>query len=234
MPQLKGGIKTYIEGDSTKYCTTGWLGRRTDTNAMVILTAGHCLGHGDGVDDDWWHWDYEIGGELKSTFASGAVADVGLLQKVSGVTVTAGDSVLADPALGLSGIKTVDYFSSSSSQHEGDPVCRIGANPGSIKTCGSIVLEDESKPSVFKTTQYTIHHTWVVSFDSRSGDSGRPIFRPSPNAGQVIGYGTHVHSDPDTQTSPPPKGWYSPWNWGRLAYDNISSYTFNLCLSPSC
>jgi hypothetical protein len=231
MPELKGGIKTYIEGDALKFCTTGWLGRRTDTGSKVILTAGHCLMHGDGVDDNWWHWTYEIGGELKSTFAQNARADVGLVQKASAITVTKYNRVLDEPTSGLNGIRSVTSFQANSSQLQGDVVCRVGV--ASLKTCGQIKRVNESNPSVFGAITYNIQHTWVVDFDSTAGDSGGPVFRYTqqipPN---VIGYGTHVHSDPDG--TPNAEGWYSPTPWGRIAYDDIASYTFDLCTTASC
>lgn len=83
---LKGGLRIYPTEETLAKCTLGFLGRRNDTNAMVAITAGHCIEMGgDGVSDKWGHSvtpaaSALFGGELGNTWTQYADADVGLIQ----------------------------------------------------------------------------------------------------------------------------------------------------------
>jgi hypothetical protein len=213
--------------NSASYCTTGWIGRRSDTSGLVIVTAGHCIELNGGEFDDWKHNGVKLGDALKETWANGALADVGLTSVVSASAPSTRNQVLATPN---TGIRQITSFRVSGLQHEGDALCRVGATSG--RTCGTLTKYDVTNPSCNASGSVcrNILHTNEMSFDSLGGDSGGPVFQYSPTPGYVIGYGTHVHSDVPSK----PRSWFSAIGWGTTAYAAMFPYTYSVCVTSSC
>jgi hypothetical protein len=222
----KGGIKMYWALNSAVYCTTGWVARRSDTNALVLVTAGHCIELNGGSGDEWRHAGTKLGNALLETWAEGADADVGL------ITVTTAPATKNQVLTSLPNVVgQINAIRVSGLQLEGDALCRIGATSG--RTCGTLTVYDITKPSCNsnRTVCKNIDHTNEVSFDSTGGDSGGPVFQFSPIPGYVIGYGTHVDSEVD---GPGANGWYSAIGWGYTAYASYHPYTYAVCTTASC
>jgi hypothetical protein len=240
---LKGGLRIYPTEETAAKCTLGFLGRRNDTNAMVALTAGHCIAlGGDGVDDKWGHSitpppSALFGGEIGHTWTNYADADVGLIQLNSGAVSALADKnqiLIEEP----NSVSDVTVVRSNASQTDGTPVCRMGWGSaygeeaiGESLACGQIDAPiDETQLSEGKW----IDHTWTVDFDSKPGDSGGPIFLPVQGSPPyVLAFGTHVDSETGTGAN---NGWYSPINWGITAYDALPTrtYTYHLCVDTDC
>ena len=249
---MKGGLRIYqLDLSSHPKCTSGFLGRRNDTNAMVIVTAGHCLEiNGDGVNDDWGHaltptGADNFGGELGRTWFENANADIGLIQLNSTASSAVGSNrnllLVDEPGVvdSVTSIKPYLY------QTAGMIVCRIGWGTGyggdppsnDPRTCGLIEThfnEDRDSCNPQHTICWNIHHTWKVDFDSVGGDSGGPIYQlvvAEPNT-YAIAFGTHVDSEIGSNAD---EGWYSPINFGIQAYDELpASYTYRVCTTTSC
>lgn len=222
----KGGIKMYWALDSSRYCTTGWIGKRSDMTKYVVVTAGHCLEVNGGSGGEWRHNGNQIGTALNETWSEGANADVGLVQTSTSGTPATKNQVLATPP---SLVTSVVGVRDSSEQFQGDAVCRVGAT--SDRDCGTITVVDVANPSCVGATCKTINHTKEVSFDSTGGDSGGPVFQYTP-ASTVIAYGTHVHSTADG--IPGAHGWYSTITWGRVTYSGFFGYSYSICLTSAC
>ena len=238
----------FLVGQSAKKCTTGFLGRRTDTGALVTVTAGHCLALNNSSGTDYWGHATtpaaaaNFGSELSNTWTDYARADVGLVVLNSGAVSALGGSNLNmvhvqdpgynEPIVGIRGY---------ASQLEGDAVCRMGWGTwnatGQGRTCGIIVDTDVTNLSCesgLSGNCQHIMHTWMVNFDSLPGDSGGPITHKVflPGDAYLLAYGTHVHSKDPMDYS----GWYSPIAQGISAYDQLAgvSYTYEVCITSSC
>jgi hypothetical protein len=239
---LKGGLRMYWVGHSGTICTTGFMGRRTDTNALVVITAGHCLDETTG-SAAWGHQANpaeaaNFGTELGDTFFENASADVGLVQLNANAVAALGTGAkntlhYQDPSYNDSVVSVTSH----SNQLVGDPVCRMGWGTWDAtqqgKTCGTITRRDYTDISKNSNATFNIRHQWQVSFDSLLGDSGGPIWRTifaSPP--YITAYGTHVHSEEGAGAN---NGWYSPIGSSIFAYDNLPlSYTFRVCVTAAC
>lgn len=103
-------------------------------------------------------------------------------------------------------------------------VCRSGRTSG--WDCGTIVRKNVTKPSCVLTDCRLIDYTVEVDFDSKGGDSGGPV-HISNNA-----LGTHVDSElPD---GPGKHGWYSPLDFARSTYYDVTGLSYNVCTSSDC
>jgi hypothetical protein len=252
---MKGGLRVrLVSNPGAHYCTSGFLVTKTDTGALSVVTAGHCIALGNNSGRDYWghagtpseavNIGYEAqyaDAQGKHTWFEGSNADVALI-------VLDAESVAAIPASSSNMLHVSDPGSNGfvtsvrafSSQVVGDSVCRMGYGTylasGSIQgvTCGTISVYDINHESCngSGTTCYTIHHTKEVSFDSVGGDSGGPVFHAT-GPGTYAAYGTHVHSW--VTGDPLPKhGWYSPINYGRSQYQTTAGFTFDVCITGSC
>ena len=78
---MKGGIAINPTGGPAAVCTSGFVVRRTDTSALAMLTAGHCIQKWGGFDQAWQHNADGFGRALYETFEVGGSgwADVGLI-----------------------------------------------------------------------------------------------------------------------------------------------------------
>lgn len=140
------------------------------------------------------------------------------------------NQVLATPPTGL---RYLTATRNAAQQHTGDPVCRVGLKSG--RTCGQVTFENETMESQVGAIVYYIDHTYGMDFDSLEGDSGGPVFQYSPTPGNVIGYGTHVHSeDEDDEDPTPDESWYSTINWGWTAYNSLFGVTYSVCTTSPC
>lgn len=251
---MKGGLRIRLtDKPSTAYCTSGFMAKRTDTSALVVLTAGHCLALNDQSGTDFWGHAgtptnaVNFGTELGNTWWDFSNADVGLLSLDSGSIadldgVSKNSSHWRDPTT----VEAVLGVRSPSNQVPGAPVCRkgygdylrLGDDQG--QRCGQIgtdidVLKKSCKGPGTTEPCADIRHQWEVDFDSFAGDSGGPVaFKsfgsPYPH---LIAYGTHVHSDADDAADP--VGWYSPIAWGASQYNQpFFSYSYTICTASAC
>ena len=227
----KGGIRVYSIAMSNS-CTSGYVAKRSDTGELALVTAGHCIyvgGTGNWAHDISTH---TIGPTTGHTWVTGADADVAFIR----MTVSAPPSVKNQVLRFDEGIYSLTAVADTTAQLVGGAVCRTGYGTklqgGNGRTCGTIVAANVSKPSCVGTTCRTIDHTWEVSFDSTSGDSGGPVYAGVTDPGYGTGYGTHVHSDPDG--TPGAHGWYSPLGWGQAEFFNRFGVLYRYCLNSSC
>lgn len=221
----KGGIEVKSSATGNK-CTSGWVAKRTDTFALVLVTAGHCIEIGGGENTVWTHKTNSIGKAQKETWASGADGDVGLIGIYASSTPTTKNRLIAAMP---NGVYSVTSVRTSYWQHQGDVVCRVGRTTG--LSCGTITVEDVTNDSCVGSTCRAIDHTWEVNFDSTGGDSGGPIYS-SRIDGTKVALGTHVHSDPDG--TPGAHGWYTPIDWGQWAYNQLFGISYSICVTSSC
>lgn len=160
-----------------------------------------------------------IGDAEKQTWYTGAWADVGVIDYTA--VPTDRNNFWTD-----SGVKSMTSVPTSSSMQIGDFVCRVGRASG--HDCGFVVDTDESMPSeITDVGTRTIHHQWVVGFDSIGGDSGGPYFISNE------GWGIHTHST-DPGEPGHPKGWYSPLTWTVVEYQQRWGVTFQYCVTDAC
>lgn len=240
---MKGGLRIYLTSNTTKICTSGFLAKRTDTSALVVQTAGHCLALANSTGTDYWGHRSSpsaaanFGWELANTWTANSSADVGLIQLDS-------DSVSALNGLAKNTLHAYDSSTnypvsgvrSSAYQLPGDPVCRMGWGTwnatGQGRTCGLVGSNTDvtrlSCESGLTNNCKSIKHQWEVTFDSLPGDSGSPVFQQK--TGYVIAYGTHVHSGSGAGAI----GWYSPVAWGISAYSSSNNYSYSVCITSTC
>jgi hypothetical protein len=243
---MKGGLKIFNVGNpSVRICTAGYIVAKSDTGALGMITAGHCLEF--ATESKYWgHANsptaaQNVGSERLETWAELADADVGLIM-FDLDTVAALGAPNAFHYADNSGNGTVVSVRAIASQITGDPVCRMGWGTwnatGQGRTCGMVgAVTNATLLSCRQNLNVDCHnikHQWTVDFDSTGGDSGGPVYRVVNSTSHTYqAYGTHVHSDPDPGT----KGWYSPVDWGRIAYSEISgtpAYNYDICITSSC
>ena len=242
----KGGIKTYQTGyPNSRICTTGFMARRTDNAKLVMLTAGHCLALSNIPGPDTWaHNANTWGTELYNTWFDWSHADIGAIEldaeAVAALSTTTLSHWQDDPVVQNYHVAT---GWPSSSQITGDQVCRMGWGwfnaYGNGKKCGlvgaNVEVARKSCESGLTVNCRWINPVWEVSFDSLPGDSGGPVTRLLPTTPLTLSaYGTHVHSGSGDGAV----GWYSPWQWSKTAYDNLSlGYSITFCFTstnPPC
>lgn len=217
----KGGLEIASAYDGG-LCTSGFIASRLDTQALVMVTAGHCLEVHGGTSTVWTHHGNNIGQRQNETWNPNSNADVGLIGIYTASTPTTKNQAIVGMPATVAGIT---IGTSSSNQSPGNTVCRTGRTTG--LSCGTIYLANVTRQSCVNTTCYSINHTWEVTFDSTGGDSGGPLIH-----NQTFAHGTHVHSDPDGQ--PNAHGWYSPTDWGRSAYSAMFGVSYVICVQASC
>jgi Trypsin len=230
---MKGGLEinpTATYGGNP-WCTAGYVVR--DTNGYYkILTAGHCIQYHGGYDQPWYHHADGYGHGRYETFGIGVsrTADVGLTTIADSEIPTIKNQIYT----GNGNVRNITGTRNLWEYPEGAPVQRYGTNSG--WDSGTIVIRGVSRPScVDGYGCMTVTQSVEVSFDSKGGDSGGPVYAVAPSGGiNRIALGTHVHSDPDTETDA--HGWYSPQDVGRALYDAITSGApYEICsgiLSP--
>lgn len=138
---------------------------------------------------------------------------------------------------------------------EGAQVCRIGRGSYSLhlsgsslapfykgRKCGTITLYDSDSDGQTNANSkscnarhpecFIIANMKVVSFDSTGGDSGGVVFeKEASGVTNVRLFGTHVHSQADSQTAN--RGWYTPYTLGRIELGQLGA-TVNACLNDTC
>lgn len=229
----KGGIHIYANGNVGHKCTSGFLVRRSDTGVLMMVTAGHCIQAWGGYNVEWKHSGARFGFATLETFSRFTQADVGLISvwydPPARNTVLVSSSNPSDPGA----TRQVSYVKPTAQQVVGDWVCRMGVTSG--RDCGTITRVDEDGLSCDPVPEpdlcYWVHHTNVVSFDSLGGDSGGPYFAWSPYACCIYAYGTHVHSEEGVGAN---AGWYSPVEWGIIAFNTQHPYSYWLCTDTDC
>jgi len=238
---MKGGISINHTGGSPGECTSGFVVTRTDNGAFMMLTAGHCIQvNGTGFDQAWQHNSQGFGRAQYETWLPGSAgdADVGLItiQTPEWPSMTNPNRIRRKNGNGTLADQSVADVTAVSGVAQGGQACRVGRASG--HDCGAIKFADEDNWSIVAGYQWmNVLHTARVTFDSTDGDSGGPVFY-YPGGGlccnPVTALGTHVHSEVDASSVN--EGWFSPYGWGRLNYDNLPqpSYTYSICLSTSC
>lgn len=239
---MKGGIRVRLVANTAYKCTSGYMARRTDTNALVVVTAGHCLALANNSGTDYWGHKTNpsaannFGHELANTWFNDSLADVGLLTlDADAVAALDGEEKNTLHAYDPSTNYPVLGVRSAAYQLPGDAVCRMGWGTwhatGQGRTCGIVGSVTDARlkscESGLSCSTY-IKHQWKVSFDSVAGDSGGPVYQQK--SGYDIAYGTHVHSGSGSGAV----GWYSPIEWGIAAYSTVKSYTYSVCISSGC
>lgn len=221
----KGGIKIKSSYNNA-VCTSAFLAKRTDTNKIVVVTAGHCIARNGGSETDWIH-SYTVFGVSKNyVWADNKDAEVGIIKILD--SVSSGMTTFTEYLRNNSPITVVNLpaLQSSGAQAVGLAVCRMGNASG--LTCGTITghhVENESCVAN-NTICKTLLSTTEVSFDSTGGDSGGAVF--SNNGTSNVGYGLHVHSDPDG--TPGAHGWFSPLDLARSTLITETGVTIEWCI----
>lgn len=228
---MKGGLAINHDGGQVGECTSGFVIRRTDSGALGLLTAGHCIQVHGGFDETWRHNSIAFGHALYETWVPGGSgnADVGLIDLFSGeeAQMTAKNRVRRTNQ----GEASVTVVSAPVLHGQ---ACRIGVTSG--QDCGMITDTDDANWSAVQGWQsMNVLHTAVFDKDSLGGDSGGPvIFYPGGGSccSPVTALGTHVHSGTVAEST----SWFSPYSWGRSAYSDLfpGGQTYNICLTPSC
>ncbi|HEY8239408.1 MAG TPA: kelch repeat-containing protein, partial [Candidatus Limnocylindrales bacterium] len=213
----KGGIR--IVRTAGGYCTSGPMVRVLGSNALRILTAGHCLAltGGTGTSKTWTHSGSGLGWSEFHTWGNGADADVGLVNP-SSYPVGGPRNLLYRSS--HTDVVAITSWKPTAEQIQGSLVCRSGAVSGYV--CGEITLTNKTK----SVDGGSIDHQWVVDFDACPGDSGAPYL-----VGDVA-WGIHSDStsgcNPDTN-----EAWYSPMGW---VFDTLAQagHPVELCTNSSC
>jgi len=217
-PPAKGGIEirsTY----NGNFCTTGPMVRVASSHALRILTGGHCLGlsGGTGTSRRWTNNGIQLGWSEFSTWATGAKADVGLINP-STYPITGDKNLLYRASnadiVGMQGWKPTEE------QIQGSLVCRAAAVSGYV--CGTIVLTNKTK----SVDGRSIDHQWVVDFDACPGDSGAPYLLGN------VAWG--IHSDSSTGCNPSTgEAWYSPMGWVSTVLAE-QGHPIEMCTDAGC
>jgi hypothetical protein len=225
----KGGFKIVASSDGG-ICTSAFVARRTDTDELTLVTAGHCLYVHGGSDVQWTHNGSTIGKSKQYIWESFKAADVGLI-RISDASTTAMASnfrrFISNANVSPPTVSSLEDVASNSLQQVGYSVCRTGW--ASHRTCGEILYRQMANYSC--VTGYTcrlINGTYEVDFDSTGGDSGGSMFSPLG----PLGYGLHVHSDPDDD--PDPHGWYTTLQNARDTLIDERGVTVNWCTTSLC
>ena len=230
---IKGGIKLEPDGDAGKYCTSGFVVKRTDTHALALLTAGHCTAQFP-FDKLYRHNGDSFGRAREETFAANYTrpADVGL------ISIFSAEADLITNAnwmhRGAGEVFNVVRLEPGDYQVIGMAVKRYGVTSGT--DAGAINAGYANRLSCLPSGLcMTVTQTRRVDFDSTGGDSGGPYWYPHYTGGSnVVAIGTHVHSEDETQDPPPWYGWYSPIDKGAAGFDALWPYTYTLCITASC
>jgi hypothetical protein len=228
---LKGGLEINPAiGDinTSRRCTSGFV--VLDTNGYFkIMTAGHCVDFWGGYGQSWYHNDNLFGHGRYDTFVDGLElpADVGL--------TTIQDAEIPDPnnqiytgdghIRNITGVRDWDGWPIDGS------VQRYGTNSG--WDIGTLKVRGERRESRIELTGpdlvMIVTEANEISFDSKAGDSGGPVYALAPSGGaNRLALGVHVHSgDDDIATS---RSWYSPQDIARQLYEDITpGAPFEIC-----
>ena len=175
----KGGIEI-VSTYNGNNCTTGFMVRVANDNAVRVLTAGHCVGKtgGTGTSRKWRSHGIDLGWSEFATWTDGADADAGIINPYP--EVLSGDRNLAYAAAS-NDIRSIHGWKATAEQVQGSLICRAAAVSDYV--CGTIELTNRTKD----VDGRTIDHQWVVDFDACPGDSGAPYLVGD------IGWG--IHSD---------------------------------------
>jgi streptogrisin C len=229
---MKGGIAISSSSASNAWnqCTSGWVVKRNDNNAKVIVTAGHCIQVHGGFDHAWYHNFNGFGRALRETFEAGSSgdADVGLISLFS-------DELAAMPTKNLMRRNngSVTTVTALGSPMDGGQACRVGNTSG--HDCGVITDPDTIRISEAPgVSDMTVLHTATWDKDSLGGDSGGPVFfcpGGGTCCGPVTALGTHVHSETGANAN---ESWFSPQFWGSWDYTASWGYSYSICLTASC
>jgi hypothetical protein len=217
-PPAKAGIEIRSNYNGN-FCTTGPIVRVANSHALRILTGGHCLGlsGGTGTTRRWTNNGIQLGWSEFSTWATGAKADVGLINP-STYPISGDRNLLYrgsnSDIVGLQGWKATEE------QIQGSLVCRAAAVSGYV--CGTIVLTNKTK----NVDGRSIDHQWVVDYDACPGDSGAPYLLGN------IAWG--IHSDSSTGCNPSTgQAWYSPMGWVATVLAE-QGHPIEMCTDPGC
>ncbi|MFN8520358.1 MAG: hypothetical protein U0667_13400 [Chloroflexota bacterium] len=236
-----GGINIVPTTWSDGFCTAGFFARRTDSDQLVLATAGHCLWGPGEIGDDiiWEHDGHNIGIGRERVYQDGHDADIGIINVYQSVEDLF-EPPASDPSvhryLSADTPPVVQYMSNTligENQSQHFLVCRFGRTTPGGRTCGQIISPITDNLSVARAKGATtsqskqIMKTIEVDFDSLPGDSGGPVFS---DVTESVGYGLHVHSGTPAQS----KSWYVPLNWARKTLIDDRSVTINWCLTSTC
>lgn len=223
---MKGGLEINPSlgavGTDTR-CTSGFVVRNTN-GFYNMLTAGHCIEYWGGYGQTWYHDNDSYGRGRYETWVIGGTrtADVGLTTIFDHEVPTLNNQIY----VGGGNVKNITSVRGLWEWPQGSPVQRYGTNSGFDS--GTVYLRHVSKPSCVLDLCMTVTSQVEVSFDSRKGDSGGPMFAIAPSGGNNrLALGTHVHSDPDTATNP--HGWYTPEDVGRALYQSDTGVGYEIC-----
>jgi hypothetical protein len=235
---MMAGVNIVPTNFADGFCTAGFLARRTDTDQIVVSTAGHCL-WGAGEYEDavvFKHHGNNFGVGRERVYQNNKPADIGIINMYSSVSNDF-EPPASEPSihrfLSDDTPPVIQYMPNTvtgENQNQGFIVCRFGRT--SARDCGTITSGLTSNESVatnrFGSTQTRmITKTLEVDFDSQAGDSGGPIFS---DLTENVGYGLHIHSlDPEDEI-----GWYVPLNWARKTLIDERGVTINWCLTSTC
>lgn len=241
---LKGGIGIAPQDKPLRYCTSGYMARRADTDPdkLQFVTAGHCVEFGSPYGP-WLHGSTSVGnsptggGNYMETYFDHSDGDVGLVTVSTSQIPTIKNEMLVgyNPTV----IYRVQAAPSWSEQPEGMDVCRMGRTTGGPQ-CGHITDESESKRSIVKLNGVIVGNWWidftkVYSRDADLGDSGGPIYYIAGGSSPYVALlGTHVDSQAgyvDFGGS----GWYTTWDKGRDQLEaSFSGLDLAPCFTTSC
>jgi hypothetical protein len=237
-----GGLKISPAFNTNRWCTSGFVARRNDTDKLVMVTAGHCIWANSGSDETWVHDGHSIGKSREWVFEDNVNTDVGVINFMDSVT-----NLFIQPPpsmhryMSAPSTPTIQYMSgyvNGGSQLAGFLVCRQGWR--SNKDCGQIVkplsTNESCAVSVGGTSRCVdINATIELNFDSIGGDSGGPVFS---DVSENVGYGIHIHSDDEDDPIPPGqatyRSWYAPLDLAKSTLANIAGLSISYCVDSNC
>jgi hypothetical protein len=194
-PSFKGGlvITHNVSGSSSIACTSGFGSRKTTgglANHWYMLTAGHCIFHGDGTGKSWLHNGIPAGISRAYQYCDHCSADIGVIEYNNWDTPT-------NDVYGTSktDIKPITIRRSNANQDLGNAVCRSGAASNNY-SCGTIsgvdvdVLVADPTDGIARWA----NHQWQMSKGLVQGDSGAPVMYSSIAFG-VAASGNSSHTN---------------------------------------
>lgn len=228
---IKGGLEINPHlGDigTTHRCTSGFV--VLDTNGYYkIMTAGHCVDYWGGYDQTWYHNDDLFGHGRYDTFVNGAElpADVGLTTIQNSEIPSPNNQIYTGNGnvRNITGVRDWDGWPIDGA------VQRYGTNSG--WDSGTLKLRRVVRESRIELTGpdlvMLVTQANEISFDSKGGDSGGPVYALAPSGGtNRLALGVHVHSGDDSD--PNSRSWYSPQDVARQLYDDITpGAPFEIC-----
>jgi len=158
-------------------CTAAYHARKSGDSFKYMMTAGHCVELGGGINVTWLAGPssangatFSIGPATAEWFGNNSSADAGVVK----VTTTTDDNGSKNLLWTGSSDRSMTATATNASQPLGTTVCYFGRTTS--YNCGRVIRTNYSVTGSTPSGPVTLVSQWVMDAPNQPGDSGGPVF----------------------------------------------------------